>query len=52
MKVIRKAVAGVANFWIWAALDFHDTLHRFRAGRGMRAASLKVKLLQKLTAMR
>ena len=52
MKVIRKAVAGVANFWIWAALDFHDTLHRFREVRGTGTTSLESKLLHQMIKMR
>ena len=36
VEVILKAVSGVANFLIGAAVDFHNTLHRFRSGRPCR----------------
>ena len=52
VDVIWKAVFGVVNFRIGLAVDFHDTLHGFRAGRGMGTAYLEVKLTHKLTEMR
>ena len=52
MEVIWKAVLGVVNFWIGAAVDFHVTLHSFRAGRGTGTASLEVNIIQQLMAMR
>ena len=41
----------MVNLWIGAAVDLHDVLHRFRAGRGTGNVSLEVKLLQQLTAI-
>ena len=52
MEVIWKAVSGVVNFRIGAAVNSHNTLHGFRARRGTGTASLKVDLLQQLTEMR
>ena len=45
VEVICKAVPGVVNCRIGEAVYFHNTLHRFRAGRGMGTASLEVKLI-------
>ena len=33
-------------------IQFHDTLHGFRAGRGTGTTTLKAKLLQKIIAMK
>ena len=35
-----------------ASIIYHDSLHGFRAGRCTGTATLEVKLLQKVTAMR
>ena len=42
----------MVNFWIGAVVDFHDTLHSFRAGRGVGTASLGDNLIQQFIAMR
>ena len=42
----------MAIFWIGAAVDFHNTLHRFRSGRGTGTASIEVHLIQKLVDMK
>ena len=42
----------MVNLWIGAAVDLHDMLHGFRAGRSTGNVSLEVKLLQQLTAIR
>ena len=39
------------NLRIRAAVDLHDTLHGFRAGRDIVNVSLEGKLLQQLTAI-
>ena len=46
IDVIWKAVSGVVNCWIGAAIYFHNTLHDFSSGRGTGTASLEVNLLQ------
>ena len=51
VEVILKAALGVVNFQIDTEVDFYDTLHGFRVGRGTGNAYLKYKLLQKLMAM-
>ena len=43
---------GAVNFWIGAAVDFHDTVQVFRSVIRKGTTSLKVNLLQKLTEMR
>ena len=45
VEVIWKAVSWVANYFIGAAVEFHDTDHRFRADRGMGTAYLEDKLI-------
>ena len=52
MEIILKAMLGVVNCWIGAVVEFHDMLHRFRAGRGAGTASLEAKLPQQLAVMR
>ena len=52
VEVIWKAVPGVVNFRIGAAVDFHDMLHGLMVGIVIGTASLEVKLLQNLTVMR
>ena len=51
VEVILKAALGVVNFQTEMSVDFYDTLHGFRVGRGTGNAYLKYKLLQKLMAM-
>ena len=51
VEVIWKAVLGVVNFRIGAAVDFHYMLHRFRTGRVTGTTSLKVNIPHNLTAM-
>ena len=41
----------MVNYWIGAALDFHNILQRVRAGIGTGTASLRVNLPQKLTSI-
>ena len=52
MKVIWKAVLGMVNCWVGVAVDFHNTLHCFRSGRGMGTTPTKVNMIQQLKAMR
>ena len=46
------AVLVIKIVWIGLAVDFHNTLHRFRAGNGTVTISLKVKLIHQMTVMR
>ena len=50
--VVWKAVAVILNCRLTAYITYHDSLHGFRAGRGMGTATLEVKLLQQVMAMR
>ena len=52
IKVIWMAVLVMKIVWIGLAVDFHNTLHRFRAGNGTVTISLKVKLIHQMTVMR
>ena len=52
VKVLRKTVKGILNRRLTSAIQYHDTLHSFTAGRGTWTASLEAKLLQQLTALR
>ena len=49
---MKKTVTGILNLQLAAVIQFHDTIHEFRAGRGYGTASRKEKLLQKLMGMR
>ena len=40
IKVLWKAVAIILNRRLTAEISFHNTLHRFRAGRGTGTAAL------------
>ena len=52
VEVICKTVAVILNFCFTTATTYHNSLHGFRAGRGTGTASLKVKLLQNVAALR
>ena len=52
MEVVWKAVVVILNLCFTASTTYHDSIHRFWAGRGMGTATLKVKLLQQVTDMR
>ena len=43
---------GILKCRLMAEIQFHDTLHGLRTGRGMDTASLESKLLQQLADMR
>ena len=43
---------GILNRRLSSEMQYHDTLHGFRTGRGIGTASLEAKLIQQLTAMR
>ena len=45
-------VAVILNHRFTAATTYHDFLHGLRAGCGTGTATLKVKLLQKIAALR
>ena len=52
LEVIWKVVAVILNFCFTAAITYHDFLHRFRAGCGFGNATLEVKLLRQVAALR
>ena len=52
LEVVWKAVTVILNFCFATSITYHDSLHGFRSGRGMGTASLEVKMLQKVMAMR
>ena len=52
LEVLWKEISGIINRQILSYIQFHDALHGFRAGRGTGAATLEIKLLQNLVAMR
>ena len=51
VEVLWKMVTGILNFFLVGNIQFHDTLHSFRTGRGAGNAYLEAKLLQKLMDM-
>ena len=52
VEVIWKAVAAILNRRLTAAITYHDFLHVFRAGRSTGTATLDLKLLQQVSALR
>ena len=52
MEVIWKEVVVILNRCFTDAITYQDFLHRLWAGRGTGTASLEVKLLQQVTALR
>ena len=52
MEVLWKADTVILDRHFMVDIGFHDTLHGFRAGHGMRTTSLESNLLQQMTAMK
>ena len=50
--VVWKAVAVILNCRLTAYITYHDSLHGFRAGHGTGTATLDIKLLQQVTAIK
>ena len=52
LEVTWKVVVAILHRWLTTAITYHNTLQGFRAGRGTGTATLEVKLLQQIAAMR
>ena len=52
VEVIWKAVAVILNRRFTATITYHEFLHKFWAGRGMGTATLNLKLLHQVAALR
>ena len=52
VEVLWKLVVGIIIFWHTASISYPGLLYTFRAGCGIGTASVEVKLLQKLVAIR
>ena len=52
VEMLWKAVAVILDRLFTNSITYHDSLHGFRAGRGTWTATLEVKLLQHVLAMR
>ena len=52
LEVIWKAVAVILNRRLTVAITHHESLHRFRVGRGTGNATLEEKLIQQVAALR
>ena len=52
VEVIWKEVEVILNHRCTSAITYHNLLHGFRAGRGTGTATLKLKLLQNVSALR
>ena len=52
VEVPLKMVTGIINQSFTAAIRFHDTLHRFKSGRGVGNTSIEANLIQKIMEMR
>ena len=51
VEVVWKAVAKILNFRFTASINYHNSLHGFRAGRSTGTATLEVKLIHQVSAM-
>ena len=52
MEVVWKAMAVILNHCFNTYITYHDSLHGFRAGRGMGTSILDVKLLHQVADLR
>ena len=52
VEVIWKAVTVIPNRRFTSAITYHNSLHGFRAGCGTGNATLEVKLIQQVAALR
>ena len=52
VEVLCKAISGIINRRLLSAIQLHEALHGFHAGRGTGTATLEAKLLQQLIAIR
>ena len=52
MEVIWKVVAVILNSRFTSAITYHDFLQGFRAGHGTGTATLEVKIIQQVAALR
>ena len=52
VEIIWKVVAVILNHRFIATITYHDSFHGFREGRGTGTATLEVKLIQKVVALR
>ena len=50
--MLWKAFLGEINFWIEAAVQFHNVLHGFWAGQGTVTASIEANLIHQPTKLR
>ena len=51
LYTLWKAVEALIDTRLHDSLQFHDVLHRFRSGRGMRTAIMELKLVHELTSV-
>ena len=52
VEVMWKTVAVILDHCFTVSITYQEPLHGFRAGRGMGTATLEVKLLQQVAALR
>ena len=52
MEVVWKTVEVILNIRFTASITYHESIHGFRAGRGMGTTNLEVKMIQQVTAIR
>ena len=48
VEVLWKTVTGIPNFRLMAVIQFYETLHGLRMGRGTGTTNLESKLLQQM----
>ena len=51
MEVIWKLITSIINARLKGSIEFHDSLHGFRAERGTGTATIEAKLIQQLASI-
>ena len=52
VRMLWKIVTGILNLCLTDTIQFHETLHGFRIGRGPRNSYLEANMIHKLAEMR
>ena len=51
LEIVWNVVNAVIDTHIKTAVQFHNVLHRFRAGRGVRTATIEIKFSQEFSSV-
>ena len=51
LEMLWKVVESIIDTHLWSSIQFHNVLHRFRAGWGKRTATIEIKIAQELASV-